>query len=122
VNTERRQQRIDELEGEHHTLEMQKCIPLAVITLMVVLVLGHMWLSPAKVTGYAYTCQGGKTVEVVPEHNLAHVTAHATGTTGPRGAAATFKVYQSPHVTSCAALEAHTPLFVSRGEPRLVVS
>lgn len=122
MNVERRQQRIDELEGEHHTLEIQKGIPLAVITLMVALVLGHMWLLPAKVTGYAYTCQGSRTVEMLPEHNLAHVTARVTGTAGNKAAAATFKVYQSPHVTSCGALEAHTPLLVSRGEPRLVVS
>jgi hypothetical protein len=121
MNTERRQHRIDELEGEHHAVEIQKAIPLAVITLMVVLVLGHMWLFPTKVTGYVYTCQGSRTVEVAPENKQAHVTVHVTGTAGSRGAAGIFKIYQSSHMTSCAVLEAHAPLFVLRGGPRLVV-
>ena len=90
------------------------------ITLMVALVLGHMWLLPAKVTGMRIRARAAGPWRCT-EHNLAHVRP-VTGTAGNKAAAAIFKVYQSPHVTSCGALEAHTPLLVSRGEPRLVVS
>ena len=59
---------------------------------------------------------------MLPEPTWRTLPPTSTGTAGNKAAAATFKVYQSPHVTSCGALEAHTPLLVSRGEPRLVVS